>query len=205
MKSIDTTDKTNDNVIELLQIINVLITEVQPHRKPKAITLDTSFEKDLGLDSLTRVELISRVEKQFKLALTEQNIAEAESVRDLLRAIQGASMPRAALHEADIQAVALDDAGADVKVTPDDSVTLIDVLNWHVSSHPDRPHIKMYTDEGDGEVISYKQLKDAAVRVAGGLQQRGLQPAEPVAIMLPSGPEYFYSFFGILLAGGIPV
>jgi acyl carrier protein len=205
MKSIDTTDKTNDNVIELLQVINVLVTEVQPHRQPKAITLDTSFEKDLGLDSLTRVELISRVEKQFKLALTEQNIAEAESVRDLLRAIQGAAMPRAVLNEADIQAVALDDAGADVKTKPDDSVTLIDVLNWHVSSHPDRPHIKMYTDAGDGEVISYKQLKDAAVRVAGGLQQRGLQPAEPVVLMLPSSADYFYSFIGILLAGGIPV
>jgi len=110
-------------------------------------------------------------------------------------------MPRAALHEADIQA----DELTDVKDTPDDAVTLIDVLNWHVNSHPDRPHIRMYTDEGDGEVITYLQLKDAATRVAGGLQQRGLQPAEPVVLMLPSGPEYFYSFFGILLAGGIPV
>jgi 1-acyl-sn-glycerol-3-phosphate acyltransferase len=63
----------------------------------------------------------------------------------------------------------------------------------------------MYTDEGDGEVITYLQLKNAAIRVAGGLQQRGLKPAEPVAIMLPSCPDYFYSFFGILLAGGIPV
>ncbi len=205
MQSSDTTNRTNDTVIELLQVINVLITEVQPHRSAKAITLDTSFEKDLGLDSLTRVELISRVEKKFKLALPEQIIAETESARDLLRAIQGTAMPRTALHEADIQAVALDDTGADVKATPDDSLTLIDVLNWHVSSHPDRPHIRMYTDKGDGEVITYQQLKDAAVRVAGGLQQRGLQPAEPVVLMLPSGPDYFYSFIGILLAGGIPV
>ena len=204
MPSFDTT-KTNDTVIELLRVINVLVAEVQPNRPSKAITLDTSFEKDLGLDSLTRVELISRVEKKFKLALPEQNIAEAESARDLLRAIQGAAIPRPVLHEAGIQTVALDDTGADVKVTPDDVVTLIDVLNWHVSTHPDRPHIRMYTDEGDGEVITYQQLKDAAARVAAGLQQRGLQPAEPVVLMLPSGPDYFYSFIGILLAGGIPV
>jgi len=201
MPSSNSTNKANATVIELLQVINALVTEVQPHRLPKAITLDTSFEKELGLDSLTRVELISRVEKKFKLALPEQIIAETESARDLLRAIQGAAMPRAALHEADIQA----DELTDVKDTPDDAVTLIDVLNWHVNSHPDRPHIRMYTDEGDGEVITYLQLKDAATRVAGGLQQRGLQPAEPVVLMLPSGPEYFYSFFGILLAGGIPV
>ena len=201
MQSFDTTNKSNDTVIELLQVINILVAEVQPHRPSKAITLDTSFEKDLGLDSLTRVELISRVEKKFKLALPEQIIAEAESARDLLRAIQGAAIPRPVLHEAGIQAEEL----ADVKVAPDDVVTLIDVLNWHVSTHPDRPHIRMYTDEGNGEVITYQQLKDAAARVAAGLQQRGLQPAEPVVLMLPSGPDYFYSFFGILLAGGIPV
>ena len=205
MPSFDTTNKTNDTVIELLQVINALVAEVQPHRPSKAITLDTSFEKDLGLDSLTRVELISRVEKKFKLALPEQIIAEAGSARDLLRAIQGAAIPRPALHETGIQTVALDDTGADVKVTPDDVVTLIDVLNWHVSTHPDRPHIRMYTDEGDGEVITYRQLKDAAAHVAAGLQQRGLQPAEAVVLMLPTGPDYFYSFFGILLAGGIPV
>ena len=205
MQSTDTTGKKNDTAKELLQVVNVLVKEVQPHRPPKTITLDTRFEKDLGLDSLTRVELISRVEKQFKLALSEQIIAESESARDLLRAIQGSAMPRADLQETDIQAVAMDDTGADLSATPDESLTLIDVLNWHVNTHPDRPHIRMYTDEGDGEVITYKQLKDAAVRVAGGLQQRGLQPAEPVAIMLPSGPDYFYSFIGILLAGGIPV
>ncbi len=132
--------------------------------------------------------------------MPEQTIAQIESARDLLRAIQGAVTPRAALYEADI-GVAL----ADVKATPDDSTTLIDILNWHVSSHPNRPHIRFYTDEGDGEVITYLQLKNAALRVAGGLQQRGLQPAEPVVLMLPSSPDYFYSFFGILLAGGIPV
>ena len=205
MSSIDTTNKTNDIVIKLLQVINALVAEVQPNRLSKAITLDTSFEKDLGLDSLTRVELISRVEAKFKLALPEQNIIEAQSARDLLRAIQGTAIPRPVLHEADIQAVALDDTGADVKLTPDDLVTLIDVLNWHVSTHPDRPHIRMYTDEGDDEVITYQQLKDAAARVAAGLQQRGLEPAEPAVLMLPSGADYFYSFFGILLAGGIPV
>jgi len=204
MSSFKITGKENNTIAELLQVINVLVTEVHPnhHRdSTKAITLDTSFEKDLSLDSLTRVELISRVEKKFKLALPEQTIAQAESARDLIRAIQGAATPRAALHEADIQAVEL----GDVKATPDVSATLIDILNWHVSAHPDRPHIRFYTDEGDGEVITYSQLKNAAFRVAGGLQQRGLQPAEPVALMLPSSPDYFYSFFGILLAGGIPV
>jgi acyl-CoA synthetase (AMP-forming)/AMP-acid ligase II len=41
--------------------------------------------------------------------------------------------------------------------------------------------------------------------VAAALQKLELEPAEPVAIMLPSGTDYFFSFFGILMAGGIPV
>ena len=49
MPPVDTTDKEDNTVDELLQVINVLVTEVQPNRPAKAITLDTSFEKDLGL------------------------------------------------------------------------------------------------------------------------------------------------------------
>ena len=77
--------------------------------------------------------------------------------------------------------------------------------DWHVEQHPDRPHIQLYQDEVEGASLSYRKLKTGAARVAAGLQQAGLQPAEPVAIMLPSGEDYFYSFFGILMAGGIPV
>jgi 1-acyl-sn-glycerol-3-phosphate acyltransferase len=38
-----------------------------------------------------------------------------------------------------------------------------------------------------------------------GLRERGLQEGETVAIMQPTTPQFFYAFFGILLAGGIPV
>ena len=202
MQTFKATNQSNNTVNELIQVINGLVSEFHQNRPSvKAISLDSHFEKDLGLDSLARVELIARIEKKFRLALPEQTFSEAESARDLLRAIQGAETSRESLNAADISTIELDYTSA----TPDDSRTLIDVLNWHINTHPDRPHIQLYTDEGDGEVITYRQLKDTAMRVAGGLQQRGLKPAEPVALMLPSGPDYFYSFFGVLLAGGIPV
>jgi acyl carrier protein len=186
----------------LLGVTQQLLTEVHPHRPAgEPITLDSTFEKDLGLDSLARVELISRVEKQFRLALPEQSFAEAETPRDLLRALLGAHAPRVAVALAGTRPAQLGTAGA----APATAQTLTDVLDWHVTAHPDRPHIQLYQDEGEGETLSYRQLKTGALRVAAGLQQRGLQPAEPVSIMLPSGPEYFFSFFGILLAGGIPV
>jgi len=202
MQPLKSADNTNNTVTELLQVINILVCEVHRDRpSTKAISLDNSFEKDLGLDSLARVELIFRVEKKFKLALPERTYAEAESARDLLRAIQGTDKPITNFNIPDVPSVELDDVNA----VPDGSGTLIDVLNWHVNTHPNRPHIQIYTDQGDGEVITYSQLKHAAMRIAGGLQQRGLKPAEPVVLMLPSCPDYFYSFFGILLAGGVPV
>ena len=196
------TTKSDSTIAELIQVISDVVSEFHQNRPTsKAINLDSHFEKDLGLDSLARVELIARIEKRFKLALPEQTFADAESARDLLRAIQGAESPRKPMHTAEILSVYLEN----IRTPPDDSRTLIDILNWHVETLPDRPHIQMYTDEGGGEVITYQQLKDTAMRVAGGLQRRGLRAAEPVALMLPSGPDYFYSFFGVLLAGGIPV
>jgi 1-acyl-sn-glycerol-3-phosphate acyltransferase len=48
-------------------------------------------------------------------------------------------------------------------------------------------------------------LQQEALRVATRLRQLDLEPGEPVAIMLPTGSDYFYTFFGILYCGGVPV
>ncbi|MEA2080159.1 MAG: AMP-binding protein, partial [Pseudomonadota bacterium] len=167
----------------------------------EVITLDSAFEKDLGLDSLARVELISRVEKRFKLALPERTFAEAETARDLLRAVLGAAGPRTTLSAAEMRPMELGEATA----APAEAQTLVEVLDWHVLHHPDRPLIQIYQDENEGEIITYQQLDAGARQVAASLQQRGIKPAEAVAMMLPSGPDYFFSFFGVLMAGGIPV
>ena len=34
---------------------------------------------------------------------------------------------------------------------------------------------------------------------------QGLEPGQSVALMLPTGVDYFHSFFGVLLARGVPV
>ena len=193
----------NDSVAsEVLQLIRTLVLEVHPNQPGlERISLDSTFEADLGLDSLARVELISRVEKEFKLALPQQAFAEIETARDLLRAVMGTQISRSVLSDTEVQQI---DMGNGV-IAPAAAQTLVDVLNWHVLHQPDRTHIQIYQDDGKGEAISYLQLKTEASKVAAGLQQIGLVPAEAVAIMLPSGPDYFYSYFGILIAGGVPV
>ena len=64
---------------------------------------------------------------------------------------------------------------------PIDAQTLVEVLQWHVKEHPDRPHIQLYQDDGKGEVITYSQLKERSLKVAFGLQQLGLRPSQAVA------------------------
>ena len=196
-------NSVKDTAAMLLDIVRELSIELHPHVQHRsAISLDSSLDRDLGLDSLARIELLTRLEKHFGVALTEQTIATIETSRDLLRAIQGAeSLKAPSVAMPGIGPVALGEA----EVAPHTLNTLLDVLNWHVSQHPDRPHVQHYADEGEGEMITYAGLKAGAEEVAKGLQHCGLQPHEPVAIMLPTGTDYFYSFFGVMMAGGIPV
>jgi acyl carrier protein len=141
-------DQTAKN---LLLVIQELVAEVHPqHLSMEVIGLNSRFEKDLGLDSLTRVELIARVERYFELALPERSFADVETARDLLRAIQGAVTPRATLTDSAIKAVSLGQAEA----APAAAKTLLEVLDWHVEQHPDRPHIQLYQDEGEGESLN---------------------------------------------------
>lgn len=187
----------------LLQLISDLVAEAHPQRGAvRPVTLDSRFDKDLGLDSLARVELIARVEARLGLALPERTFAEAESARDLLRAVPGGAPATLAAGDAQQRAPLEREVASRV---PGQAQTLVEVLDWHAHHHPDRPHIQLYQDDGGGDIISYRQLREGAARVAAGLQQIGLDPAQPVALMLPSGADYFYSYFGVLLAGATPV
>jgi len=189
----------------LREEISSLLAEIQSGAVSRDIHLDDALERDVGLDSLARVELLARIERRFGLALPERLFSEAETPRDLLREIakaasqrggQSASLPVTAVSPLERRGTS---------ANPDQAQTLVEVLEWHVQAHPQRPHIQLYSDDGDGEVLDYQRLHDGARALAGSLQRQGLQAGEAVAIMLPTGREYFETFFGILLAGGIPV
>jgi 1-acyl-sn-glycerol-3-phosphate acyltransferase len=197
-----TTSATDETVTRLLDLVQTLAVELHPRQvRVGSIGLDDSLQRDIGIDSLGRVELISRIEKSFAVSLPEDVFASAETPRELLAAItrvtgQKLEFTPRQTSEPELETVTA--AGEDAK-------TLIDVLDWHATRNPQRPHIRFYQDDGNGEVISYGQLRERATAVARGLQQQGLQPGQAVALMLPTSSDYFYSFYGALLAGGIPV
>lgn len=187
-----------DSLVELLRGLSA---ELHPARAAFPSSLDARLEQDYGFDSLGRVELFLRIERRFGVGLPEPVMAEAETPRDLLRAILAASPVQPAHAGVTERASAL----AVESETPDKAATLPEVLAWHVQRHPDRPHIVLQDEEGGERTVTYAELDQAAHVVAAGLIERGLEPGRAVAIMLPTSVEYFFSFFGILLAGGIPV
>jgi 1-acyl-sn-glycerol-3-phosphate acyltransferase len=186
----------------LLDLIQSLAIELHHHKRSAlSATLDSSLEGDFGLDSLGRAELLLRVERAFGVRLSEEILVTAETPRDLLRAVHATDATRSLVAGTPRKSVALDEAeGAPVQ-----AMTVTEVLDWHVRSHPARTHIYLYEDAEKVQEITYADLRAGAAAGAGGLQERGLQPGQAVAIMLPTCREFFESFYGVLLAGGIPV
>ncbi|HRX71932.1 MAG: AMP-binding protein [Gammaproteobacteria bacterium] len=199
-----TPDIIEDAAARLLTLLRELLLEIrQSERAVEGLSLDSHVDRDLALDSLARTELLQRIEKAFQVRLDEQ-VLTVETLRDLLALIQQArGEPMKAITVVEPQAATLERSAASA---PARATTLPEVLDWHSEAHPDRVAIQIYGahDQID-HTFTYASLRQGARAVATGLRGRGLQPGQTVAIMLPTGSEYFLSFFGILLAGGIPV
>ncbi len=189
---------------QIITLIESLLNETRPKASHTlSVTLDSQLDKELGLDSLSKVELIARIEKSFSITLADEVLAQAQTPRDILDFVLTADRsPIPAMNAGRYQAPVLDAAIG----LPHQAKTLIDVLHWHVSQHPDRTHIFLYDDgEKAPQEITYRDLLEGAKKIAMGLGLNNLVQGDTVAIMLPTGRDYLYSFYGILLAGGIPI
>lgn len=56
-----------------------------------------------------------------------------------------------------------------------------------------------------GKELTYGQLLDETIRLAGQLARLGLKKGDRVAIMLPNSPQSVISYYAVLMAGGIAV
>ncbi|MDN0077487.1 AMP-binding protein [Crenobacter sp. SG2303] len=188
---------TAEQVKRLLEVISQLRREMHP-ANPGSITLDSSFERELGFDSLARVELVQRVGTAFGIQLPDDALSRAETPRDLLQFLEQPAQPKA-----EIVVVPL--GGSSTVAQPHDARTLTEALVWHVDNQPDRVHVLLYDEKQAVQPISYRELFEAGRMIAGGLIERGLEPGQTVALMLPTGFDYLTSFIGVMLAGCVPV
>ncbi len=172
----------------------------------------SQLDRDLGLGSLERVELLARLETAFGVRLPDQIVAEANTPEDLAKALvatpgtevledEAASALRAAITTQKLHRAARD---ADVF----SSETLLDVLRYRAMHDAERTHL-LIAEETEGKersvTLTFGELYAAAQRCAAELARRGVPAGGRVALMLPTSRAFFVSYAGILLAGAIPV
>ena len=190
----------------LLAIVTQTLRDLQPGAPVPQVTLAASLDRDLAFDSLGRMELVLRIEREFGVDLPEDTLAQAETVGALLDAVRtarGRAAPRR--ERAPVAPEAARPAAPSLESgEPAAATTLLEVLEWHCAAHADRTQITYLADD-TAQSASFRRLADGAAAIACGLQRAGLEPRQCVAIMLPTSLEYFDVYFGVLLAGGIPV
>ncbi len=187
---------------ELLAVVRELAAEVKPEARGTLRVETTSrLDRDLGLDSLARSELMLRIERGFDVALPEEVLARAETPGDILAVLAG--LARGA--RANLKARAREETVAGGPLEAPAVETIPEALAWHVSAHGNRTHITLVGDAGEEREITYRALDRDARRLASGLVARGLESGARVAIMLPSEQAFFTAFMGVLLAACVPV
>jgi len=187
----------------VLRVVTDLCREVRGGAHAPRAELDSNLERNLAFDSLERAELLLRLERAFAVRLPAHTLVTAETPRDLLRAVLAGTAPAAAA-----AAVVAPPLVEEASAFPDDAATLPEVLEWHAGRHPQRVLLTLLTETetGPGEQpLTYGDLHTEASRVASGLYGLGIEPGATVALMLPTSRDFFVAFFGILLAGAIPV
>ena len=78
---------TIPDITTLLSVIRELVGEVHPHWKNLHFSPDTHLEKELGLDSMARLELCTRVESSLGVTLDENAVAGATTPNKLLQVV----------------------------------------------------------------------------------------------------------------------
>ena len=183
----------------VLEIVGALVMELRGVGPRPPVALGDSLERDLGISSLERVELLLRLEREFGVRLPDATMAEADTSGDLVAALLRAA-PAGPAGAPRVQTAIGAATAAPVEVR-----TLVEALRWQVEATPDRVHISLRGDDGEEHSITYRELWGGAVAVAVALAERGVAHGDTVALMLRTEEAFFRAFFGVLLAGAVPV
>jgi fatty-acyl-CoA synthase len=81
--------------------------------------------------------------------------------------------------------------------------TVVGLLEWAAG------HAEVgvrFVDRAERETwLSWTELRQRALAVCGGLQALGIEPGQTVALVFPTGVGFLEAFFGVMLAGAVPV
>ena len=184
-------------LLRILEIVRELTSELHGARAVQAVVPTASLERDLGLGSLERVELLSRLEAAFGRRLGDRFLSYDSPVELTTALLADGPVPEVT---AELPSLRI---GAAVPVAT--APTLQETLWRRAAAEPERVQAWVREDDGRERAVTYGGLLEAARSLAGGLHDKGVQRGDTVALMLPTGFDFLRSFQGILLAGAIPV
>jgi long-chain acyl-CoA synthetase len=79
-------------------------------------------------------------------------------------------------------------------------MNLAQILSDSATRAPEQVAIKL-----DDFALNYALLEQAAMRVAGLLRSRGIEPGDRVALMVPNVPQFAAIYYGILRVGAVVI
>jgi acyl carrier protein len=165
----------------VIDVVRELVAELHAFAPPP-VRLDSTLDRELGLDSMALAELLVRLDEALGVGLPTGLLRTAATPRDLVRAVgptaahPSPASPRRAIAEAPAR-------------SPQELTTLTASLDWHATTHPDRLHVRILGEDADTTELTYGDLRNEARAVAGGLLDRGVAPGAAVALMLPTPPS----------------
>jgi acyl-CoA synthetase (AMP-forming)/AMP-acid ligase II len=87
-----------------------------------------------------------------------------------------------------------------MSLDPRSATTLTDVMRRRAALTPDAQYFSLFDD-----VVTYGRLWAQSGRYAAGLAAAGVRPDDKVCLIYPTCAEFFYTFFGALRLGAVPV
>jgi acyl carrier protein len=195
----------------VLDVVRGLLEELGSHGAVAELSVTSNLDRDLGLGSLERVELLTRLENAFDLRLPDTLAAEASTPQELIKAILNA--PGAAVgREEDLSALRDSVAAQKLQASSDSIVekaeTLVEALRHRGIHDAARAHLLITEDDEQGEhqyTLTFGELYTAGQKCAEELARRGVPAGGRVSLMLPTSRQFFICYAGILLAGAVPV
>ena len=178
-----------------------LALEAGGERAARAVNATASLEREVGLGSLEKVELVTRLERRAGRALPDDAL-QSDSCEDLARALgsvavaAGHSLPQPEFPNSGI---------SDRRDIGTYEATVDRALAARTEETPDQPTVLLTEDDGAERTITYRALFDGAAAIAAGLSARGVTQGDTIALMLPTGFDFLRSFQGILLRGAVAV
>ncbi len=196
----------------VLEVVRGLLADLGSHGALAELSATSNLDRDLGLGSLERVELLTRLEHAFELRLPDTLGAEASTPEELIQAILLAPGDAASAEEefstrrGSIAAQRASADGTDYII--EKAETLVEVIRHRGTHDAARAHLLITEDDEHGEhhyTLTFGELHTAGQKCADMLTRRGVPPGGRVSLMLPTSRQFFICYVGVLLAGAVPV